>query len=78
VAELESRAHRVYVHPDGRIGVTLPILAMDLCMKCHGADDRIPDEVKEALAKAYPEDEARGFAPGDIRGQFWVEIPAKH
>jgi len=77
VADLESRACRVYAHPDGRIGVTLPILAMNLCLKCHGTDDCIPTGVKEALAKAYPEDEAHGFAPGDIRGQFWVEIPAK-
>lgn len=77
VAHLESKTPRVYAHPDGRTGVTLPIVAIDLCMKCHGADDLIQDEVKEALALSYPEDEATGFAAGDLRGQFWVEIPAE-
>jgi hypothetical protein len=77
VADLEAKEPRIYVHSDGRTGVTLPIVAKALCTKCHGAADEIPPEVGEALAQAYPEDDARGFAPGDLRGQFWVEIPLR-
>jgi hypothetical protein len=28
-----------------------------------------------ALAARYPDDRATGFAPGDLRGWFWVEVP---
>lgn len=75
--DLAADAPRVYAHPDGRIGVTLPILAKEMCVTCHGDAGRIPDDVRTAITKAYPDDAARGFAPGDLRGQFWVEIPAK-
>ena len=44
------------------------ILTAELCTKCHGSD--IAPEVVELLALHYPEDRARGFAVGDIRGAF--------
>jgi hypothetical protein len=28
------------------------------------------------LAKTYPGDRATGFAAGELRGWFWLEIPA--
>jgi hypothetical protein len=28
-----------------------------------------------ALAGAYPQDRATGFAPGDLRGWMWAEVP---
>jgi hypothetical protein len=36
----------------------------------------IPDEVKQTLAKEYPDDQATGFEEGDLRGWFWIEVPA--
>lgn len=41
-----------------------------ICIQCHGPT--ISDEVKERLDHLYPEDKARGFRPGDIRGAFVV------
>lgn len=41
-----------------------------ICIKCHGPD--IADEVKNRLDELYPDDKARGFRPGDIRGAFVV------
>jgi hypothetical protein len=41
-----------------------------ICIACHGAD--ITPEVKERLDQLYPDDKARGFRPGDIRGAFVV------
>ena len=32
--------------------------------------------VKEALAASYPADRATGFREGDLRGWFWIEVPA--
>ena len=42
----------------------------DLCLSCHGADI-IPD-VTAALDAAYPDDQARGYKPGQVRGAFGV------
>ena len=41
-----------------------------ICVKCHGTE--ISDEVKTRLDQLYPNDKARGFRPGDIRGAFVV------
>ncbi len=38
------------------------------CLKCHG--DGIDADVAEKLDSLYPEDKARGFKEGDIRGAF--------
>lgn len=51
-----------------------PIMTAELCVKCHGTAEQIQDEVEEILAEKYPADEATGFAPGELRGWFWVEL----
>lgn len=43
------------------------------CLICHGSD--ISEDVSEALDRLYPEDRARGFKKGDIRGAFTIEQP---
>ena len=60
--------------PEGELGVLLPIPMNSLCVTCHGRSDQISTEVKEALALKYPNDEAVGFAPDELRGWFWVEV----
>ena len=45
----------------------------EVCLTCHGKN--ISPEVVEALDKAYPEDQARGFSAGDIRGAFSLSKP---
>lgn len=42
------------------------------CLTCHGSN--IAEPVRAAIAAAYPGDRATGFAEGDLRGMFWVEI----
>ncbi len=44
-----------------------------VCLACHGTD--IAPEVAEAIDKAYPDDQARGYALGDIRGAFSLSKP---
>ncbi|MAD43713.1 MAG: glutamate synthase [Oceanospirillaceae bacterium] len=39
-----------------------------LCVTCHGAE--LSEPVKARLAQLYPEDQARGFSVGDLRGAF--------
>jgi hypothetical protein len=43
-----------------------------MCLQCHGAN--IAPPVAAKLAELYPEDQATGFAAGDFRGLFWVEL----
>ena len=60
--------------PDGRFGAILPIRLKAQCLTCHGPTESIPIPVREALASRYPQDRAVGYAEGDLRGWFWVEV----
>ncbi len=40
----------------------------EVCLKCHGSD--LAEPVAAKLDELYPQDAARGFALGDIRGAF--------
>lgn len=43
------------------------------CLACHGA--KIRPEVAKILDRLYPQDQARGFRAGDIRGAFTITQP---
>ena len=58
--------------PSGALGYVQPIVVGKMCLTCHGASLSPP--VQEALARAYPKDRATGYAEGDLRGAFWVEV----
>lgn len=60
---------------DGRLGVLTPIRLKATCLVCHGDPSKIDPAVKAALAADYPRDQATGFAEGDLRGWFWIEVP---
>ena len=57
------------------LGVLLPIRLKDTCLMCHGPKDTLMPEVAAAIRGLYPLDKATGFAAGDLRGYFWVEVP---
>jgi hypothetical protein len=42
-----------------------------LCLNCHGT--QIKPEVARSLDELYPEDKARGYKAGDIRGAFTLQ-----
>lgn len=63
--------------PDGQLGVTLPLRVMAPCLQCHGTPETLAAEVRQTLAESYPEDEALGYHAGDLRGWFWIEVPAE-
>lgn len=62
--------------PAGQTGALLPIKLQAQCLMCHGRKDQIPPAVLTVLQSRYPQDQATGFAEGDLRGWFWVEVPA--
>lgn len=45
------------------------------CLACHGG--KIPEKVDAALKDMYPDDKARGYKAGDIRGAFTISFPVK-
>ncbi len=45
----------------------------EICLKCHG--QALDAEVAEKLDALYPEDKARGYEKGDIRGAFTFQKP---
>jgi hypothetical protein len=45
----------------------------ELCLACHG--EALNADIAEAIDEAYPNDQARGFALGDIRGAFTLSKP---
>jgi hypothetical protein len=59
---------------DGRreIRYYRPVLTMTTCLACHGSPADLSAGVKAALRRDYPEDEATGFAEGDLRGAIVV------
>ncbi len=77
VVKARSTTRQYFSGPDGALAVASPIPLGQMCRQCHGPVADIAAEVKEALAKRYPQDMATGFEVGDIRGWFWVEVPAQ-
>ena len=59
---------------NGHAAALLPIKLQPQCLMCHGPKEQLIPEVKEQLAKLYPEDSATGFSEGELRGWFWVEL----
>ncbi|MEE4360675.1 MAG: DUF3365 domain-containing protein [Pseudomonadales bacterium] len=57
-----------------RIGYLEPIRVQAPCLVCHG--EALVPEVAAAIDARYPEDEARGYALDELRGVFWLTMPA--
>ena len=60
-----------------RLGVIRPVAERGICANCHGPIEGLRPAVRAVLLDRYPADKAVGFAEGEIRGWFWVEMP-KH
>jgi hypothetical protein len=63
------------VGPKGELGALLPIKLAAECQMCHGPAEMIDEEVMASISTHYPDDQAVGFAEGDLRGWLWVEAP---
>lgn len=52
------------------------VLNKELCLKCHGrVDGDMDSETLAVLNRLYPQDEAREFQLGELRGAWRVDIP---
>ncbi len=50
-----------------------PIFVQPECLNCHGTEEQIAPQVKEVINKIYPEDKARGYQMGDLRGAVSIQ-----
>lgn len=50
-----------------------PIFVQPECLNCHGAEDQISPQVKEVINKIYPDDKAKGYQMGDLRGAVSIQ-----
>ena len=62
--------------PAGALGALLPIRLKKMCENCHGEPSSLAQPVRNALTQLYPNDRATGYKEGDLRGWFWLEVPA--
>ncbi len=55
--------------------VLIPLAIEAPCLTCHGPKSQLDPEVVITLAERYPDDQATGYALGDLRGVLWAEVP---
>lgn len=51
-----------------------PLMMQEVCLNCHGDPASFPADLQQTLAALYPEDEATGFAAGELRGVIRVDV----
>jgi hypothetical protein len=54
--------------------VLKPIGIEPVCLNCHGPSGEMQAAIRERLGENYPEDQATGYATGDLRGAIWAEM----
>lgn len=65
------------VDGEKRARVIKPIAVEGPCVSCHGPRENLPDSVVQVLEREYPQDQAVGYAAGDLRGALWAEAPVR-
>jgi hypothetical protein len=61
--------------PDGRTRYMSAIVVQPPCLACHGTELAPP--IAAAIDARYPDDQARGYQPGELRGAFTITWPAE-
>ncbi len=73
LAKIDADTAEVFEKLDGeRVYLRAIRIGSATCLLCHGKEEGIAPAVREALKRRYPEDEALGYALGDLRGAFVV------
>lgn len=77
-SELEKKATpqpQLIALGNGQMAFYAPIMAADLCLKCHGTvGETIQEEDYAHIQELYPDDQAIGFQAGDLRGIWSIRL----
>jgi hypothetical protein len=57
-----------------RVGLLRPVEIRKRCLHCHEAREKLSEGTRAWLSRAYPQDQAVGYALGDLRGFWWAEV----
>jgi hypothetical protein len=78
MARKEAPKPQTQREPDGSASFFAPIvLANPLCLQCHGKPGQeVAASTQAAIRAKYPEDQATGYALGELRGLWRVNFPA--
>jgi Protein of unknown function (DUF3365). len=78
-AALPKPVMQEFITADGskEIRYYRPVPVMVTCLTCHGSGDEIPDNVRAAISRDYPQDQAIDFQEGDLRGAIVATFPAE-
>jgi hypothetical protein len=62
--------------PDGgwELRYLRPVVLLERCTACHGAEGEIPPAVRGLIRVKYPDDQAVGYRTGDLRGAVAVRV----
>jgi len=60
---------------NNEITFVAPIKVKHQCIVCHGTDDFVSPEVRLKLKEHYPNDKARNYNEGDLRGAWIITFP---
>jgi hypothetical protein len=67
----ELSRHEVVEEGDGKaFRFMRAIPTAGICLTCHGSE--LGGDIKHALERLYPADQATGFSEGDVRGAFTI------
>lgn len=69
----EQRVPGAVLIDKNTVGYVEPIFVEPLCVTCHGAE--LAPDLQAKVNELYPDDQATGYVPGDLRGVFWAELP---
>jgi len=50
-----------------------PIIIQPECLNCHGSEGTMLEEVTKLISERYPNDRARDYKPGDLRGAISIK-----
>lgn len=75
--DLATLTHGELVEFEGRLEYRYmkAIGVQPACVTCHGSAAQIPQGVKDSIAQFYPQDQAVGYAIGDLRGAVSIRQP---
>jgi hypothetical protein len=75
--ELANLTHGEVVEFEGRLEYRYmkAIGVQPACLTCHGSAEQIPQTVQNSIAQFYPQDQAVGYAIGELRGAVSIRQP---
>jgi hypothetical protein len=74
--DTDEKMQPVVRHLNGEeVAFFAPIMAQELCLNCHGKmGETLLAANYEHIQSLYPEDEATGYAAGDLRGMWHIVL----